>query len=61
MCASSSVILINISNEQVISRDVGIFPFWISSVCEDTITLALVYVSVNSLGVLGFRDSSNLS
>jgi hypothetical protein len=50
MCASSSATLINTSNKQVISRDVRIFPLWISSVCVDTITLVLVCVGVNGLG-----------
>jgi hypothetical protein len=59
--ASSSATLIDTGDEQVISRDIKIFPFWISSVCGDTITLALVHVSVNGLGALGFRDSSNSS
>jgi hypothetical protein len=51
--ASSSATLIDTSNERVISRDVGIFPLWISSVCGDTIILALVCVGVNGLGASG--------
>jgi hypothetical protein len=53
VCASSSATLINTGNKQVISRDIKIFPFWISSICVDTITLVLVCVSVNGLGALG--------
>jgi len=50
---SSSITLINISNKQVISRDIRIFPFWISFVYVNIITLALVCVSINGLGALG--------
>jgi hypothetical protein len=50
---SSGATLIDTGDERVISRDVGIFPLWISSVCVDTITLALVCVGVNGLGASG--------